>query len=123
MKISEIKKILESRKDRSSWSKGVTIYAIELLEDLEGYKTTLNKETVKRELLNGAADWNQYSWSGLSLIYNADIARRLCNNSEFKRTKNGERKPNTSEEWLDVQVRALVQASNRIKEIITIMEA
>lgn len=30
---NEIKKELEARKDRSAWSKGVTVYALELLEE------------------------------------------------------------------------------------------
>lgn len=30
---NEIKKELEARKDRSAWDKGVTVYALELLEE------------------------------------------------------------------------------------------
>ena len=30
---NEIKKELEARKDRSAWSRGVTVYALELLEE------------------------------------------------------------------------------------------
>lgn len=33
---NEIKKELEARKDRSAWSKGVTVYALELLEGIPG---------------------------------------------------------------------------------------
>ena len=39
----------------------------------------------------------------------ADIAKRL-GTSEFKKSKNGESNPNSREEWLDVQARALTQA-------------
>ena len=69
---------------------------------------------LKTELLNGAQDWEQYSWGGCSLIDDSEIAERLCTPSELKTTRNGERKPNRREEWLDVQARALFQAANRI---------
>lgn len=55
-----------------------------------------------------------YNWGGSSLIYDADIAGRLCCPSELKKTRNGERRPNSREEWLDVQARALYQACNRL---------
>lgn len=34
-KIEEIRTALEERKDRSAWNKGVTVYALELLEVYE----------------------------------------------------------------------------------------
>ena len=111
----EIRKQLESRKDRSAWSKGVTIYAMEILENLEEMELeSMTRSDVKVALLNGADDWLQYSWGGSSLIYDGDIAERLCNPSELKVTRNGERKPNKCEEWLDVQARALGHACERI---------
>jgi hypothetical protein len=73
---------------------------------------------VDRALLNGAADWNQYSWDGCSLCYDGQIAERLCTPSELKKTRHGERRPNSREEWLDTQARALFQASNRVKKSI-----
>lgn len=108
---------LEERTDRSAWNKGVTIYAIELVEVLE---VADDAELIKGEniskaiLLNGASDWSTYSWGGSSLIYDCDIAERLCTPSELKKTRDGERRPNSREEWLDVQARALFQACNRI---------
>ena len=112
MNARTIEKELEQRKDKSVWNKGVTAYALELLEDIKN-----NEEVTKERLLNGASDWNQYSWGGSSLIYDEDIAKRLCTPSELKKTRNGERKPNASEEWLDTQARALYQAYNRIMRI------
>ena len=50
----------------------------------------------------------------MSLIYNEDIAERLCTPSELKKTRHGERRPNAREEWLDTQARALFQAYNLI---------
>lgn len=113
---------LEAQKDRSAWSKGVTMYAFDLLDELEeaaegGYITAddlANSRLAERAMLDGASSWNQYSWGGSSLIYNGDIAARLCCPSELKKTRDGERKPNSQEEWLDVQARALYQAAARV---------
>lgn len=111
---------------RSAWDKGVEAYALDLVEGLEesinggwfDIADLASRRIVEDGLLNGADDWSQYSWGGCSLIYNKDIAERLCNGSELKRNKNGERKPNAREEWLDVQTRALFQASYRVHEAI-----
>ena len=116
---ADIKETLETRKDRSAWDKGVTIYALELLEEYaeraayEG-RQAANTAEFKEWLKNGASDWDQYSWGGSSLIYNSDIAERLCCPSELKKTRNGERRPNSREEWLDTQARALRQAAGRL---------
>ena len=113
LNIKTIKKELENRIDRSAWDKGVTGYALELLDGLEA-EAYENKEELKKALLNGAEDWKKYSWGGCSEIYNEKIAARLCTPSELKKTRNGKRRPNASEEWLDVQARALFQACERI---------
>lgn len=116
---AEIKETLETRKDRSAWDKGVTIYALELLEEYaeraayEG-RQAANAAEFKEWLKNGTTDWNQYSWGGSSLIYDSDIAERLCCPSELKKTRNGKRRPNSREEWLDTQARALYQAAGRL---------
>lgn len=113
---------LEARKDRSAWNKGVTLYAFELVQELEeraAYEER-NPEQGKefREwMLNGARNWDEYSWGGSSLIYNRDIAERLCCPSELKKTRSGERRPNSREEWLDTQARALYQACNRVANL------
>lgn len=65
--------------------------------------------------MNGADGWSDYSWGGSALIYNEDIALRLCTPSELKRTANGSKRPNAREEWLDVQARALYQACARVR--------
>lgn len=113
---------LESRKDRSAWNKGVTVYALELLDELEeavegGWFAEDDLQApklVRKQLLNGASDWNEYSWGGCSLIYDSDIALRLCNPTELKRTDNGRLNPNSREQWLDTQARALYQAAQRL---------
>lgn len=113
---------LEARRDRSAWDKGVTRYALELVADLEELAAYEGRDPapgaeLRDWLLNGADSWKKYSWGGSALIYDGDIAERLCTPSELKKTRNGERRPNASEEWLDVQARALYQASNRLAKV------
>ena len=101
----------------------MTAYALELLEELVegvdgGYISADDLNTpadFSRALLNGASDWSAYSWGGSSLIYNGDIAARLCCPSELKKTREGERRPNSREDWLDVQARALAQAARVVR--------
>ena len=128
--IEKLYQSIESEKQRSAWDKGVTQYALEMVEQLgeqinDGYFEELDlteSKKVRAALLNGAANWSQYSWSGCSLIYDSDIAERLCSPSELKKTRNGERRPNSREEWLDTQARALFQAANRVCRHIRTLE-
>lgn len=121
---------IESEKQRSAWDKGVSAYALELVEQLGkqingGYFEELDlteSKKVRAALLNGAENWSQYSWGGCSLIYDSDIAERLCGPPELKKTRNGECRPNSREEWLDVQARALFQAANRVCRHIRTLE-
>lgn len=94
---------------RSAWSRGVRQYAVEMVECLDT-DATMTRETVRRAVLNGAEDARQYSEGGCALIYDCDIAERLCTPSELKRKKGGELPPNRNETWLDVQTRAIHQA-------------
>ena len=103
--------ILTASPARSAWTRGVKAYALEMVE---GLAEQLDPTYSPVKLLNGAEDWQQYSYGGNALIYNADIAERLCSPSELKRTKNGENPPNRSEQWLDLQARALHQAARLI---------
>lgn len=112
--------VLEETKDRarSAWDRGV----IETAQDLliwsydESGKTLgqlmaiyADRAKLRRFLMNGASSWSDYSWGGSALIYNEDIARRYCTPSELRKTANGSKRPNSREEWLDVQARALHQ--------------
>ena len=120
--IAKIAAQLETRKDRSAWDKGVTLYAWDLLDEIQKrtnyeHKEPENAAELKAYALNGAESWERYSWDGSALIYNGDIAERLCSPSELKKTRNGERRPNSREKWLDTQARALFQAYNRIQRI------
>lgn len=116
----ELKRV-NAKNNRSAWNRGVNQYSEVMLDDIidsmEWYHETfdeMNTKLLKLRALNGASNWEQYSWGGCSLICNEDIAKRLCTPSELKKTDNCRKKPNKSEEWLDVQARALYQAFNRI---------
>ena len=110
MTIDTIRNAIATRRTRSAWDKGVTLYALELLDNLRDLPAAGNRQEIKKALLNGASDWSEYSYGGCALIYNGDIAARLCSPSEFRRTRGGEWRPNRRESWLDVQARALYQA-------------
>lgn len=110
---------IEEERARSAWDRGLKVYALELLGELDenvtgGYiapDALTDWRTLHAAMLNGAGSWEQYSWGGSALIYDWEIAERLCTPSELKKTRHGERRPNGQEDWLDVQARALRQAS------------
>lgn len=111
--------------ERSAWGRGVQAYATEIAETLadQAHKVEPTRVAIERIALNGARDWNQYSWGGCSLIYDEDIAKLLCPPSTLKRKRNGALPPNSCEEWLDVQARALVQACRRVCRIAKTLKA
>lgn len=94
---------------RSAWSRGVRQYAREMVERLDP-DTVLTRDTARRVVLNGATNAREYSEGGCALIYDSDIAKRVCTPSELRRTKGGTRPPNRRETWLDVQTRAINHA-------------
>lgn len=122
--IEQIEAAIKGRTGRSAWSRGVEKYSVDLLhelaENVSGGYVNLPvdrdglRSSLKSAMLNGATSWAQYSYSGCALIYDGDIAERLCTPSELKKTGSGERRPNSREEWLDVQARALSQAADRV---------
>lgn len=107
----ELREALDAKKCRSAWERGVRDYAKDLIEAQEEYGEFCGSPADKKELLNGADDWRQYSEGGCALIYDSDIAERTCSPSELKKTDGGRRNPNSRESWLDVQTRALHQAA------------
>ena len=117
-KIELIKAIKES-KARSAWAKGVKFYALNLVE--KSYQNATDIVKVNMAVyLNGAETWKEYSYGGCALIYDYDIAKRLCTPSELKKTDFGYKQPNGSVTWLDVQARALKQAHSLIAELIKV---
>ena len=99
----------------SAWRRGVLSYAEEIADNLPSDWEYSNRNLLEKELLNGADSWNAYSWGGCSFCYDADICEALATPSEQKRTKGGKLRPNSREEWLDVQARALYQACALVK--------
>ena len=109
--LDRVRERIEARKERSAWGRGVQAYALDMIEIIaDCNELPEDVRELKTAVLNGADTWQDASYGGCFLIYDEDIARRLCNNSELKRTRNGERQPNSREIWLDVQARALSQA-------------
>ena len=107
---TELTAIITAMPAHSAWRRGVRAYAIEMIEGAEeGFAPVA--------LLNGAESWRAYSYGGCALIYNQDIAERLCSPSEYRKTRNGERAPNSRETWLDCQARALGQAATLIATV------
>lgn len=97
----------------SKWNNGVKLYA----QELKDFLTDNNLEPTEQNMLNGAQSWKHYSYGGCSLIYDGDIADRLATPSEIRSCtrKDGSLKDaNKTETWLDVQARALFQASQLI---------
>lgn len=117
--IEELREAIKNQPARSAWKRGVKEYALELVDGLQeaisgGYFDAgkmADKQALRAQLLNGARDWSQYSYGGSALIYDGDIAERLCSPSVLKKCNGGDWKPNRNEEWLDVQARALGQAA------------
>ncbi len=114
---------IEATKARSAWDKGVKLYALELVESLDEMTAwndglPANERELDRWILNGASDWQQYSEGGCALIYNRQIAERLCTATELKRVQHrdgGLKNPNARENWLDCQARALYQAARLVR--------
>lgn len=122
--VEELRKELDNKKTRSAWDAGVKLYAFDLLDTLEEWQTYEGRQDIptgaelEKILLNGAKNWKESSWGGSHLCYDGQIAARLCNPSELKKTQNGTKRPNAREEWLDVQARALFQAYFMIKNFL-----
>lgn len=121
MKVSNLLQEIEKINCRSRWAKGVKAYAIEMVESIDP-KKEVSDRFIKSALLNGASDWNHYSEGGCSLIYNKDIAERLCTPSELKRLTRSDGslkdRPNSRENWIQCQARALFQACELISNIV-----
>ena len=112
---TELTALLTAMPARSAWRRGVKAYALEMIEGAEGELSAV--ADLKKELLNGAANWREYSYGGCALIYDGEISERLCSPSEYRKTREGERAPNSRETWLDVQARALGQAATLIATV------
>ena len=117
----ELINAIEASKARSAWAKGVKCYVLNLAEESYEQDTDIVKVNMS-VYLNGAETWKEYSYGGhvCALVYDYDIAKRLCTPSELKKTDCGRKQPNGSVTWLDVQARALYQAHRLIAELIKV---
>lgn len=116
----KMRQAIESQPARSAWGRGVKTYALEMIDNLEEYnggEVPSGTSEMMDWLLNGARNWKQASEGGLWLITNEEIAQRLCGPSELKKVAGGNRQPNKRETWIDVQARALYQASNLLVKV------
>lgn len=110
-RIADIKKDIAAHSARSAWDKGVKGYAVEMFDDYVD-RLHITDDSVRigkvaeTDLLNGAQNWEQYSYGGCAEVYDGDICERLCTESQKKKTRDGEL-PLMGEDWLTVQARAL----------------
>lgn len=131
MNIRELKNELEEEQKhaRGVYQKAICQYAFELVDNIaDNYKTTAEElehlesiTNLKERALNGASDWEQYSWGGSSLCYNYDILTRLfcpslVNKYQYTDTIRGRH-------LLDYQASALSKAFSKINFIIKMSKA
>lgn len=117
----ELRKLVEEIPNTSAYKRGIKKYTDELLDNLEekaqSYERLPKDENeLESWLLKGARNWGDYSWRGYSLIYNGDIAERLCTPSEFREKDGGRLAPSRYKTWFDEQSMALCHAYLRIKD-------
>lgn len=124
-RVSEIRDWLEkyyARRHGAFW-KGVRMYAFELLDELLEHRKVTDENAVlenvtMKELLNGASNWSEYSYSGSALVYDEEICERLCPPSLVKKKRGGELPPHQDETWLDYQAKALERAGRGVMNAI-----
>ena len=124
---NELRKLVEEIPNTSAWKRGVKEYTDELLDNLEEKAQSYerlprNEKELKEWLLNGAMDWEDYSYGGYSLKFNRQIAERLCTPSEFKRKDGGRIAPSRHDNWFNEQAKALNYACLRIKDKFRLLE-
>lgn len=131
MNITELKNKLEEEQKhaRGIYQKAICQYALELCENIADDHTTTAEElehlesitNLKERALNGASDWNNYSWCGCSLCYNYDILNRLFCPSLVKKYANSDSV--RGRHLLDYQAKALAKAFSKINFIIKTSKA
>lgn len=118
--MQKIRERLAAFKARSAWDKGMKKIAKGLLDKYEEIVRYWEGSDpvpplTEKTVLNGACSWEQYCYGGCAMICDREIAETLCTPSELRRTDHGRKAPNSRETWMDVQVRAHVQAWLLIK--------
>ena len=122
MKKQEILNNLEKLTPRSAWNQAVLSDAVDLVQNLNCSELPNSWEALRALLLNGARNWQEYSYGGCALVYDEDIARHYCTNAELRKVTRADGtisdRANAAETWLDVQARALSQAAILIREAV-----
>lgn len=120
-KVEKLEKALQienEKNSRSAWARGVGLYAVELIDSVKewahGGFTFESIDELKKMMLSGAQDWRHYSYGGCALIYNYEIAQRLCTPTEIRKTDGGRLNPDRRKNWIDYQTIALRQAATRV---------
>ena len=120
MKKQEILNNLEKLTPRSAWNQAVLSDAVDLVQNLDCSEVPNSWAELRALLLNGARNWQEYSYGGCALVYDEDIARHYCTNAELRKFTRADGtisdRANAAETWLDVQARALSQAAILIRE-------
>lgn len=118
----EILNNLEKLTPRRAWNQAVLSDAVDLVQNLNCSELPNSWEALRALLLNGARNWQEYSYGGCALVYDEDIARHYCTNAELRKVTRADGtisdRANAAETWLDVQARALSQAAILIREAV-----
>lgn len=103
--------ISDTERKRGQWNKATAYYADFLLDSyIEICKWCADQNEAIPALsldlvLNGASGWHQYSYGGLALVYDGDIAKVVFTAVQFTKWQQGRNV--TAEPLLDIQARAL----------------
>ena len=97
MIVEQLKNKIEGQGTRSAYEKALKAYKLELLDNIKNnyyYNgedlKTFDFNTLRKLALNGAEDWQNYSWGGCSLVYNYDILKANFPASIVKKYENSD---------------------------------
>ena len=100
----------------SKYSRAIREDAIDLLDSLDVEELPTDRDDLHDLLLNGASDWEQYSYGGCAFIYEEDIAEHYYAPSRVSRALSAS--ASGKRPLLDVQARALKSAELIIRSEI-----
>ncbi len=121
--IADIREKIANSNASTAWKKGVRDYAEDLFDHyVRDYKhleetAELQEPVTEKDLLNGAQDWNEYSYGGCALVDDSEICETMCTPHDQIRYDYGNSPFRRGEEWLSVQARALRAASGLVMRI------
>lgn len=114
----KIEKIAKSH----GYKKTQECYWVQIFEDTNGNHIVMTRED--GELLSNPCDKLEAMLRETASKETQEAAEEAQKEStldkvasELKKTRHGERRPNSREEWLDTQARALYQACNRVARL------